>query len=112
MMNDLSELIIEKIVSLQDCWFLFMTFIGATITQLLSFNLKTEGATRFLRMWFKDKSETWYARTNCVILVLIGTMLSLVILEPDSTKTSLFAGLTWCGTLQSLGQTINIGNND
>lgn len=111
-MNNLSELIIENVVFLQNCWFLFVTFIGAAITQMLSFNLKTVGATRFLRMWFNNKSEAWYARTNCVVLILVGTVLSFVILEPDSTKTSLFAGLTWCGTLQSLGQTINIGNND
>ena len=105
-MNDLSEFALETVITLQGCWFLFMTFVGATITQLLSFDLETAGATPFLKMWFKDKPEIWYSRANCVVLILVGTTLSFVILEPDSTRASLFAGLTWCGNLQSLGQTI------
>ena len=45
-MNDLSEFALETAISLQGCWFLFMTFVGATITQLLSFELKTAGVTQ------------------------------------------------------------------
>lgn len=111
-MQVLLRFIIENASLFQDCWFFFLTFIGATITQVLSFNIGTVGATTFLQMWFKEKSDIWYARRNCILLVLVGTILSFIILEPNSAKTSLFAGLTWCGTLQSLGQTIKSDNHD
>ena len=111
-MTELSNFITENLVFLQNCWFFFITFIGATITQLLSFKLGIVGATPFLKMWFEGKSDNWYARGNCIILIIIGTILSFTILEPDSTKTSLFAGLTWCGTLQSIGQTIKSNKHD
>lgn len=83
--------------------YFIMTLTGAIITQLFSFNVKTVGATPFLKQYCPNKSDTWYFRANSIVLVLAGTLLSFIILEPDSVKTSLFAGLTWCGTLQSLG---------
>ncbi len=51
-------------------------------------------------------------RVNCILLVIIGATMSYIILEPDSMKTSLCAGLTWCGTLQSLGLSVNTDSND
>ena len=104
--------ITENASSFQECWFFFLTLLGATITQVLSFNIGTIGATPFLQMWFKQKSDNWYARSNCILLILVGTVLSFIILEPNSAKTSMFAGLTWCVTLQSLGQTIKTNNHD
>ena len=83
--------------------YFFITFIGAAITQLLSFHYETVGATPFLKKFFPGKNERWYFRTNCITLIAIGTILSFIILEPDSIKASFCAGLTWCGTLQSLG---------
>ena len=94
------------------CWNFFITIVGATITQLLSWKIGTVGAIPFLKMWFPHKGKTWYLRANCVLLVLVGATMSFVILEPNSMKDSLFAGLTWCGTLQSLGLTSNTETND
>lgn len=104
--------ILENASSFQECWFFFLMLLGATITQVLSFNIGTIGATPFLQMWFKQKTDNWYVRSNCILLILVGTVLSFIILEPNSAKTSMFAGLTWCGTLQSLGQTIKTSNHD
>lgn len=84
-------------------WFFFVTLVGAVITQLLSLKIGTVGATPFLTMWFPNRKKDWYLRANCITLVFVGAILSYVILEPSSLKTSLCAGLTWCGTLQSLG---------
>lgn len=111
-MDELLKFIINKSDFFQHCWFFFLTLLGATITQLLSFRLETVGAVPFLKKWFEGKSEIWYARRNCIILIIVGTVLSFIIIEPDSAKTSLFAGLTWCGTLQSLGQNIKINSHD
>ena len=106
MLTTLLRFVIEHASSFQDCWFFFLTFVGATITQVFSLYTGTVAATPFLQTWFKEKSDTWYARRNSVLIVFLGTILSYIILEPDTAKTSLFAGLTWCGTLQSLGKKI------
>lgn len=84
-------------------WYFFLTLVGATMTQVMSLKMGTVGTRPFLEMWWPKKSDVWYSRMNCLLLIILGTILSFVILEPDSAKSSLFAGLTWCGTLQSLG---------
>ena len=105
-MDDFLQFVLKHAGVFQACWFFFLTLLGAVVTQVLSFNLGNVGTVSFLKIWKPEKSEAWYARCNCVLLVLVGTLLSYIILDPNSAKSSFFAGLTWCGTLQSLGQTI------
>lgn len=88
---------------LRELFLFIMTFIGAFITEMLSLYTNTQGVKPFLRKIQPGKTRQWYVRTNAILLPVIGTILSFVILEPESVKTSLCAGLTWCGTLQSLG---------
>lgn len=104
--------LISNIELIQKCCFFFVTLIGAVTTQLLSCNSKAVGATPFLKMWFSKKSNKWYFRANCIILVLCGTCLSFIILEPNTIKSSFCAGLTWCGTFQSLGLATKSNIND
>lgn len=111
-MNSLLHLFLEQTDFFIGCWNFFITLVGAAITQLLSLKIGTVGATPFLKMWCPQKSKTWYLRANCVMLVMVGAILSFIILEPNTMKTSLCAGLTWCGTLQSLGLTANSDTND
>ena len=46
-----------------------------------------------------NKSETFYFRLDFIILPLIGALLAYVLLDPTSLKASIFAGLSWSGTL-------------
>ena len=110
-MEELLYVLIQHTDKFVDVWNFFITLVGASITQLLSLKMGTVGALPFLKMWWPNKGETWYLRANCVLLVLIGATMSFIILEPNSMKTSLCAGLTWCGTLQSLGLTANSKTN-
>ena len=87
------------------CFFI-VTLIGAFITEMLSLYADTEGVKPFLRRIKPGKNKQWYIVANAILLPLIGTILSFIILEPDSVKSSLCAGLAWCGTLQSLGLTL------
>lgn len=96
----------------QRIWFFIVTLIGASATQVLSLNSENMGATPFLKQMWPGKEEIWYKRRNFVIIVLLGTVLSYVILEPNTLKTSLCAGLTWCGTLQSIGLRLKGGSDD
>ena len=110
-MEELLHVLIQHSDRFVDVWNFFITLVGASITQLLSLKMGTVGTLPFLKMWWPNKGETWYLRANCVLLVLIGATMSFIILEPNSMKTSLCAGLTWCGTLQSLGLTANSKTN-
>lgn len=111
-MKELLHELVQHSDMFVDAWNFFITLIGAAITQLLSLKMGTVGALPFLKMWCPNKGDTWYLRANCILLVLIGATMSFIILEPNSMKTSLCAGLTWCGTLQSLGLTTNSKNDD
>lgn len=80
-----------------------MALVGAAISQLLSFYKNFEGCTPFLKKAFPKRKERWYYIWNAIILTFIGALLPFIVLEPETVKASLLAGLTWCGTLQSLG---------
>ena len=51
---------------------------------------------------FPKKSNTFYFRLDFFVLPLIGTLLAFVLLDPVSLKSSIFAGLSWSGTLIAL----------
>lgn len=97
---------IQSIISwelFQQILFFLTTLAGASISQLLSLHKDLEGCQPFLKKAFPKKSDRWYFFSNALLLPIIGTILAFVILEPDNVKASLCAGLTWCGTLQTLG---------
>lgn len=106
------QFLVNHAVIFQTIWFFCVTLIGATITQLLSFKLDTVGAIPFLKKMWPNRDDSWYSRWNCVILIVVGSFLAFVILEPDTLKASLCAGLTWCGTLQSIGLTLKTNEDD
>jgi hypothetical protein len=89
--------------SFQQILFFLTTLAGACISQLLSLHKDFEGCQPFLKKAFPKKSKRWYFISNALLLPIIGTVLAFIILEPDNVKASLCAGLTWCGTLQTLG---------
>lgn len=95
---------------LQQLLFFITTLVGAFISQLLSLYKDLEGCQPFLKMAFPKKSKRWYYISNTLLLPIIGTILAFIILEPDNVKASLCAGLTWCGTLQTLG--LSASKND
>ena len=61
-----------------------------------------KGTKPFLEKMFPNKSTTFYFRLDFVILPLIGSLLAFVLLDPMNLKTSIFAGLSWSGTIIAL----------
>ena len=61
---------------------------------------------------FPNKSDTFYFRLDFLVLPLIGALMAFVLLEPTSLKSSIFAGLSWSGTLIALLKRNNNINND
>ena len=100
-MDSIAQLVDWNI--LRQVLFFLTTLVGAIISQMLSLHKNLEGCTPFLKRAWPKKTKRWYFLANSMILPMVGSVLAFVILEPESIKTSLCAGLTWCGTLQTLG---------
>ncbi|HLO74627.1 hypothetical protein B0I03_101559 [Flavobacterium aquaticum] len=79
---------------------LFQTWLGALCTHLLSlYSDDFNGTIPFIKKLIPNKSEAFYFRIDFVILPVIGALLAYVLLEPSSLKSSIFAGISWSGTL-------------
>ena len=89
-----------------DYFLLLITFVGAIISELLSIYADMIGCKTFLKKMFPGKTERFYFIIDALLMPFIGTALAYFIMEPESMKTAFCAGLTWCGTLQTLGLTL------
>ncbi|MBK8954093.1 MAG: hypothetical protein IPM34_00865 [Saprospiraceae bacterium] len=78
----------------------FITYIGALCGHILSiYSSEFKGAIPFLEKMFPNKTETFYFRANFILIPVIGSLLAFFLLAPDDIKESLFAGLSWSGTM-------------
>lgn len=81
----------------------FKTWLGAVCAHILSlYSDEFKGTIPFLEKMFPKKSATFYFRLDFLFLPLIGALLAYVLLDPISLKSSIFAGLSWSGTLIAL----------
>ena len=91
----------------------FQTWLGAICAHILSlYSDGFKGTVPFLRKFFPEKNDTFYFRLDFLILPLIGALLAYILLDPTNLKSSIFAGLSWSGTLIALlkrsnNQTLN-----
>ncbi len=87
----------------------FQTWLGAVCAHLLSlYSDDFKGTIPFVKKLMPNKSETFYFRIDFIILPLIGALLAYVLLDPTSLKASIFAGLSWSGTLIAMLKRNNI----
>ena len=91
---------------IMDYVLLSITFAGAIISELLSIYADMIGCKTFLKKLWPGKSDRFYFILDALLMPFIGTALAYFIMEPASMKTAFCAGLTWCGTLQTLGLTL------
>jgi len=95
----------------------FQTWLGAVCAHLLSlYSDDFKGTVPFIKKLVPARSETFYYRIDFLILPVIGALLAYVLLDPTNLKTSIFAGLSWSGTLIALlkrnsNQIENTGTN-
>lgn len=81
----------------------FLTYIGALCGHILSlYSEDFKGAVPFLEKIFPNKSQKFYSRIDFLLLPAIGALLAYVLLDPSNLKSSIFAGLSWSGTLTAL----------
>jgi hypothetical protein len=85
-----------------------LTWVGAMCGHILSlysndFSSNDFSGTRpFLEKILPNKSDTFYHRLDLVLLPIIGAILAFCLLDPNSAKSSIFAGLSWSGTITAL----------
>lgn len=92
----------QILIKILTCTF-FRIWIGAICAHILSlYSQEFKGTIPFLKQMFPNKSDTFYFRLDFLVLPLIGTLMAFVLLEPTSLKSSIFAGLSWSGTLIAL----------
>lgn len=87
----------------------FQTWLGAVCAHLLSlYSDDFKGTIPFVKKLLPNKSKTFYFRIDFIILPLIGALLAFVLLDPNSLKASIFAGLSWSGTLIAMLKRNNV----
>lgn len=80
-----------------------VSWFGAICGHILSlYSSGFEGCQPFLKKMFPGKKDTFYVRIDFMLLPIIGTILSIVLLDPDNVESALFSGLSWSGTLMAL----------
>jgi glucan phosphoethanolaminetransferase (alkaline phosphatase superfamily) len=106
-MDELDQLLLRPEVPI-------FIWIGAICTHILSFySTNFKGTIPFLMRLIPGKSEAFYFRIDLVILPLIGALLALILINPVSIKASLFAGITWSGSITALlNQTTNLQSHE
>jgi hypothetical protein len=86
-----------------------VSWYGAICGHILSlYSEGFAGCQPFLRKIFPNKTDAFYVRVDFLLLPFIGTLLSIVLLEPDDVKSALVSGLSWSGALMAL---LNNKNN-
>ncbi|HCW08855.1 MAG TPA: hypothetical protein DGG95_15980 [Cytophagales bacterium] len=81
----------------------FKTWLGAICAHILSlYSEEFKGTIPFFKQMFPKRSPVFYFRLDFLVLPLIGALLAFVLLDPVSLKSSIFAGLSWSGTLIAL----------
>ncbi len=80
-----------------------LTWVGAICGHLLSlYSNDFSGTKPFLEKILPGKSEAFYYRLDFLLLPIIGAILAMCLLDPTSAKSSVFAGLSWSGTITAL----------
>lgn len=80
-----------------------ITYLGAICGHIMSiYSSEFKGAMPFLEKFFPNKQAVFYFRIDFLILPIIGALLAYFLLSPDDIKESLFAGLSWSGTLTAV----------
>lgn len=81
----------------------FKTWLGALCAHVLSlYSSEFNGTIPFIKNIFPNRSDKFYFRWDFFLLPVIGALLAYVLLDPTNLKSSIFAGLSWSGTLIAL----------
>lgn len=80
-----------------------ITYFGALCGHILSiYSSEFKGSIPFLEKIFPNKTPVFYFRVDFMIMPIMGALLAFFLLEPDDIKASLFAGLSWSGTMMAI----------
>ena len=78
---------------------IFTTLFGAACMYVFSSYKGFENSMNFLRKMLPDKSDTFYARTDFVVMSISGTIIGLIAFSPQGLYQALAAGFGWTGAM-------------
>jgi hypothetical protein len=85
------------------CFMYCITAFGASVLYVFKGNTPEIRPTEyFLRKLIEGKSEKFYVVSSFILFVLIGSIISQIIFDPQTTVGALSAGVGWTGALNSM----------
>ena len=78
------------------------TAFGAVLMLLFGLIKGLPSTKERVKTLYPGRSETFYERTDFVILWIAGTLLAWFLYNPTNPRQSIIAGLTWVGTLKAV----------
>jgi len=82
---------------------ILFTWIGANIGHILSlYDTTFKGTTAFVEGIIPGRTATFYKRIDFIFLPVIGAILASYLIDPKTIPNSIFAGISWSGTIMAL----------
>lgn len=78
------------------------TLFGATAMYVFSLNRGFQGAIDFLKRFFPNRPESFYARVDFFVVILAGSIIGFILFSPSTTIQALCAGLGWVGAMNTI----------
>lgn len=71
------------------------TLMGSAAMYVFSLHQGFEGAIKFLKRMFPNRSQVFYDRVDFILVTFLGSALGFILLEPKQAAQALTAGLGW-----------------
>lgn len=71
------------------------TLLGCFAMYVFSLHQGFEGAIAFLKRMFPNHSQVFYDRVDFVLVIITGSLLGYILLEPVKYSQAVVAGLGW-----------------
>src|SRR3954469_4290327 len=85
----LQSTIVTKII------YLIVVGIGCAAGRVFPFQREFQGSREFLEHMFPDRTMLFYERADFFVTCIMGSILGMIIVQPNSVHTALATGLGW-----------------
>lgn len=89
----------------QDIKIVFTTLFGSAVMYIFSSFKGFDNSLNFLKRMLPGRSETFYYRSDFIVMTISGIIIGLITFSPQSIYQALAAGFGWAGALNVLLKT-------
>jgi hypothetical protein len=76
-------------------FYLLIVAIGCAAGRVFPFQREFQGSRDFLEHMYPGRAPVFYERTDFLVTCIMGSILGMLIVQPDSVHTALATGLGW-----------------